>query len=93
MTSVNTVPQYSTLAAKAAEAVSTKWKGTTANGGRTKNYIGGKFVESKAEKWLKVHDPVCTSCPLLTDRAVHSSSVVDADGGQLRARDDRGRVQ
>ena len=51
-------PEYSTLAAKAAEEVSSNWKGTTADGGRTKNYIGGKFLESKAEKWLEVHDPV-----------------------------------
>lgn len=51
-------PQYSALAAKAAEEVSSKWKGTTANGGRTKNYIGGEFFESQAEKWLEVHDPV-----------------------------------
>ena len=51
-------PQYSPLAAKAAEDVSSKWKGTTANGGKTKNYIGGKFVDSKADKWLDVHDPV-----------------------------------
>lgn len=50
-------PQYSPLAAKAAEDVSSKWKGTTANGGKTKNYIGGKFVDSKADKWLDVHDP------------------------------------
>jgi hypothetical protein len=46
------------LAARAAEEVSSKWKGTTANGGRTKNYIGGEFVESKAERWLEVRDPV-----------------------------------
>ena len=51
-------PQYSALAAKAAEEVSSKWKGTTADGGRTKNYIGGEFVESQAEKWLEVNDPV-----------------------------------
>jgi len=44
---------------KAAEEVSSKWKGTTANGGKTKNYIGGEFVESSAKKWLEVRDPVC----------------------------------
>jgi malonate-semialdehyde dehydrogenase (acetylating)/methylmalonate-semialdehyde dehydrogenase len=43
---------------KAAEEVSTKWKGTTANGGKTKNYIGGEFVDSSADKWLEVRDPV-----------------------------------
>nr|ODN92544.1 methylmalonate-semialdehyde dehydrogenase (acylating) [Cryptococcus depauperatus CBS 7841] len=45
------------LALKAAEEVSSKWKGTTANGGRTKNYIGGQFVDSQADKWLQVRDP------------------------------------
>lgn len=43
---------------KAAEEVSSKWKGTTANGGKTKNYIGGEFTESSADKWLEVRDPV-----------------------------------
>lgn len=50
--------RFSPLAKTAAEEVSSKWRGTTANGGRTKNYIGGEFVESKAEKWLEVRDPV-----------------------------------
>jgi malonate-semialdehyde dehydrogenase (acetylating)/methylmalonate-semialdehyde dehydrogenase len=48
----------SPLAQAAAEEVSTKWKGTSATGGKTMNYIGGKFTESKAEKWLEVRDPV-----------------------------------
>ncbi|WOO81886.1 putative methylmalonate-semialdehyde dehydrogenase [acylating], mitochondrial [Vanrija pseudolonga] len=47
----------SPLAAKAAEEVSAKWKGTSATGGNTKNYIGGEFVESKADRWLEVRDP------------------------------------
>lgn len=50
--------QLSPLAAKAAEEVSSKWKGTSALGGNTKNYIGGEFVESSCSKWLDVHDPV-----------------------------------
>jgi malonate-semialdehyde dehydrogenase (acetylating)/methylmalonate-semialdehyde dehydrogenase len=49
--------KYSPLAAAAAEEVSSKWKGTSAVGGKTKNYIGGEFVESKATKWLEVRDP------------------------------------
>lgn len=49
--------KYSPLAAKAAEEVSAKWKGTSATGGTTKNYIGGEFVESKADRWIDVHDP------------------------------------
>lgn len=51
-------PRYSALGLQAAEEVSSKWKGTTANGGNTKNYIGGDFVESSATKWLDVRDPV-----------------------------------
>lgn len=53
-----TTPQYSPLAAKAAEEVSSKWKGTTANGGKTKNYINGEFVDSQTSTWLEVLDPV-----------------------------------
>ena len=41
-----------------AEDITNGWKGTSASGGNTKNYIGGEFVESKAEKWLDVVDPV-----------------------------------
>lgn len=48
----------SALAQQAAEEVSAKWRGTSATGGKTKNYIGGEFVESKADKWLDVLDPV-----------------------------------
>lgn len=41
-----------------AEQLSADWKGTNFVGGTTKNYIGGEFVESKADKWLEIHDPV-----------------------------------
>ena len=41
-----------------AELLSSSWKGTNASGGNTKNYIGGEFVESKAENWIDVLDPV-----------------------------------
>lgn len=51
----------SPLAQAAADEVSSKWKGTSATGGKTMNYIGGKFTESKAEKWLEVRDPVSFS--------------------------------
>ncbi|WVF72915.1 methylmalonate-semialdehyde dehydrogenase (acylating) [Kwoniella sp. CBS 6097] len=46
----------SPLAVKAAQEVS-KWRGTSALGESTKNYIGGEFRESKADKWLEVRDP------------------------------------
>lgn len=58
-TSSSSSAKFAPLAMKAAEEVSTKWKGTTANGGKTKNYIGGEFVDSSAKKWLEVRDPVC----------------------------------
>ena len=41
-----------------AEKISAEWKGTSATGGNTKNFIGGEFVESKAETWIDVVDPV-----------------------------------
>jgi len=58
-TSTSSSAKFAPLAMKAAEEVSSKWKGTTANGGKTKNYIGGEFVDSSAKKWLEVRDPVC----------------------------------
>jgi len=33
------------------------WPGTSFSGGQVKNYIGGEFKESKANKWTDVHDP------------------------------------
>lgn len=44
-----------------ANQLSADWKGTSLIGGTTTNYIGGEFVESKADKWLEIHDPVCLS--------------------------------
>ncbi|KAH8120204.1 Methylmalonate-semialdehyde dehydrogenase [Phellopilus nigrolimitatus] len=40
-----------------AEQLSAGWKGTNASGETTKNYIGGQFVESKADKLIDVVDP------------------------------------
>lgn len=57
----STTPRYSALGQKAADEISSKWKGTTANGGKTKNYIGGEFVDSSTDKWLEVRDPVRTA--------------------------------
>ena len=47
----------SRLGAEAAHDVN-KWRGTSADGGTTKNYFGGRFVESSTTKWLDVTDPV-----------------------------------
>lgn len=41
-----------------AEQISAEWKGTSATGGTTKNFIGGEFVESKSSEWVDVLDPV-----------------------------------
>ena len=54
-------PALSGLSAAAnsrAEKISQDWKGTSATGGNTKNFVGGEFVESKAEQWIDVVDPV-----------------------------------
>ncbi|KIK70843.1 hypothetical protein GYMLUDRAFT_32914 [Collybiopsis luxurians FD-317 M1] len=34
-----------------------QWKGTSVNGGQTKNFIGGEFVESKSSEWIDVLEP------------------------------------
>ena len=48
----------SSLAAPKAEQISANWKGTSATGGKTKNFIGGEFVESNTSEWTDVLDPV-----------------------------------
>lgn len=93
----------SPLAKAAAEEVSSKWKGTSATGGKTKNYIGGEFVESKAEKWLEVRDPVSLSGAAVTIRYPFENADKDqgvwltpvtgiADYCQLCARNDRSGI-
>ncbi|KZP10557.1 Methylmalonate-semialdehyde dehydrogenase [Athelia psychrophila] len=52
-----TVSGLSATARGKAEVLSADWKGTNYLGSTTKNYIGGEFTESKAEKWLEIHDP------------------------------------
>ncbi|KZV76999.1 methylmalonate-semialdehyde dehydrogenase [Peniophora sp. CONT] len=47
----------SALARPKAEQISSQWKGTSATGDKTLNYIGGQFVESKADKYIDVLDP------------------------------------
>ena len=41
-----------------AEQITAHWKGTNASGENVKNYIGGKFVDSKSDKWIDLVDPV-----------------------------------
>ncbi|VDC01886.1 unnamed protein product [Peniophora sp. CBMAI 1063] len=47
----------STPARIKAEQISSEWKGTSATGGNTLNYIGGAFVESRTDKYIDVLDP------------------------------------
>ncbi|KAI0639817.1 methylmalonate-semialdehyde dehydrogenase [Trametes polyzona] len=51
----------SAIAKAKAEKLSQEWKGTSATGENTKNFIGGEFVESKADKWIDVVDPASQS--------------------------------
>lgn len=41
-----------------AEQITTQWKGTNASGENVKNFIGGKFVDSKSDQWIDLVDPV-----------------------------------
>lgn len=74
------VSTLSAPARKAAEQLSKDWKGTSATGEKTKLYIGGEFVESKATEWLDVHDPstqtVVTRVPQTT--SAEFDAAVDA---------------
>ncbi|KAF8807731.1 methylmalonate-semialdehyde dehydrogenase [Phlegmacium glaucopus] len=61
----------SPLAVQKAEQISSEWKGTSATGGTTKNFIGGEFLESKTTEWIDTHDPstqtLLTRVPQTTD--------------------------
>lgn len=48
----------SAAARPVAEQISAEWKGTSATGGTTKNFIGGEFVESNTSEWIELLDPV-----------------------------------
>ncbi|KAL5535416.1 hypothetical protein ACEPAF_3510 [Sanghuangporus sanghuang] len=47
----------SSVALEKAEQLSANWRGTSASGDATKNYIGGQFVDSKADTLIDVLDP------------------------------------
>ncbi|EKC99141.1 methylmalonate-semialdehyde dehydrogenase [Trichosporon asahii var. asahii CBS 8904] len=51
------ISALSQIARQYADEVSSKWAGTSATGGNTKNFIGGQFTDSKAKDWLEVRDP------------------------------------
>ena len=53
--------RVSNIAQRKAEShQSAGWAGTCTNGGETKHYIGGQWVEvgDQAERWFEVRDPV-----------------------------------
>ncbi|KAI5121292.1 hypothetical protein M0805_002335 [Coniferiporia weirii] len=54
-----------------AEQLSAAWKGTSASGESTKNFIGGQFVESKSTNFIDVVDP---STQTLLTRVPETSS-------------------
>ncbi|KAG6818058.1 hypothetical protein H0H87_009213 [Tephrocybe sp. NHM501043] len=57
---LSTSVQLHTLSAAAlpkAERISAEWKGTSATGGTTKNFIGGEWMDSKTTEWIDVVDP------------------------------------
>ena len=54
---------YATSSLDAYAKLNTRsWKGTSVDGTAVKNFIGGKFVASKAEKHFDVLNPVCLCC-------------------------------
>ncbi|KAH0590900.1 hypothetical protein H2248_001015 [Termitomyces sp. 'cryptogamus'] len=54
-----------------AERISAEWKGTSATGGTTKNFVGGEWMESKTSEWIDVVDP---STQTLLTRVPHTTS-------------------
>ncbi|PAV22269.1 Methylmalonate-semialdehyde dehydrogenase [Pyrrhoderma noxium] len=60
------------------------WKGTSASGQNTKNYIGGEFVESSTDKFIDVLDP-STQTLLTRVPETTSSEFEDAVGAASQA--------
>jgi len=55
--SMATTAGLNSFARGKAEEITKIWKGTNATGGKTKNFIGGQFVESQTTEWIEVLDP------------------------------------
>ena len=60
-----TLSSLNAVARPKAQQLSADWKGTSATGGTTKNFIGGEFVESKTTEWIDLPDPVTNLLLLL----------------------------
>lgn len=74
--------KLSSLAHSKAESLA-KWRGTSYTGGNVTNYIGGEFIESKASKWIPVHDPstqtLLSNVPETTEAEFEQAIEVAAD--------------
>ena len=81
-----------TAARAKAEQITAQWKGTNASGGNVKNYIGGKFVDSKADKWIDLVDPVWPQNPRPGEELMVATTV-DPNLAFTRSRDDLLRVR
>jgi len=73
------------MARQKAERLSKEWRGTSATGEHTKNFIQGEFVESKASQWLDAIDPVC--CILLVNTSAYAILPVHTNTAHPGARD------
>lgn len=77
-----TLSALGSVARTKAETLSAHWKGTSATGGNTRNFIGGEFVESSTAEWHPVLDPatqtLLTHVPETTlsefDQAIEAAS-------------------
>lgn len=70
----------SAVARSKAQQLSAEWKGTSATGGTTKNFIGGEFVESKTTEWIDLPDPSTQTVLSRVPQATHAEfeQAVDA---------------
>lgn len=68
------------MARSTAQQLSADWKGTSATGGTTKNFIGGEFVESKTTEWIDLPDPSTQTVLSRVPQATHDEfeQAVDA---------------
>ena len=86
-------PALSPLARPVAESISTAWKGTSMTGGTTKNFIGGQFLESKADTWLDVFDPVCPLQSLVVQHSSGHPHTVNANPALKSSSDHSRRIR
>ena len=76
-----------------AEKLSAEGKGTSATGDNPQNFIGGAFVESKANDWIDVVDPVRTLSPRTYATTNHDTLAGIPDVAHPRTRNHQRRVR